>query len=209
MRVNNRIVFMDGGFSAIFFPTGLPEDNGSCAYLTEYCLKYCPVYETNRHEVRALNYFKENGVETIVNRIIDEVGLECLTHLYWWPWGDCLPELTDKITAIMLVLLKKGMLQNGFTKNFQLWKNIPFDNRLRIGFHVDTIEEVMELSTNRNVVCCPEVDKGKAVLYYDKEPVARCCGIWCEWMPTDEVRQADCQECYLHGQGCFIGRSYE
>jgi len=207
MRVDNKIVFMDGMFPAIFFPVGLPENGGSCAYLTDYCLEYCPAHEINRHEVRALNYFKDNEVVTIVDRIIDEMCSECLTHLYWWPWGDCLPELTDKIFLIMIALRRRGILQNGYTRNIDLWDKVPFYDNLRIGFHVDTIEEVMEISTNTNVVCCPEVDKGKAVLYYDKKPVARCCGIWCEWLTTDEVRSADCQECYLYGQGCFIGKS--
>lgn len=208
MKVDNRIVFMDGMFPAIFFPIGLPEKGGSCAYLTDHCLEYCPAHEVNKHEVRALNYFKESDALSIANRIIDEMCLECLTHLYWWPWGDCLPELTDKITEVMFELSKRGILQNGFTRNPALWKNIPFSNELRIGFHVDTLEEIEEMSTDKNVLCCPDITVNKAELYFNKEKVARCCGIWCDWLTKNETRMADCQECYLYGQGCFIGRSY-
>ena len=205
MKANNKIVFMDGMFPAIFFPVGKPEDGGSCKYLSEHCLLYCPAKETNEHEMRALEYFKKGRVDVIVNKIIDDMCSYNIMHLYWWPWGDCLPELTDKITDIMLKLSKIGILQNGYTRNRLLWQNMNFpqEDNLRIGLHVDIIEEAKELSENK-VICCPDVVVGKAELYFNQEKIARCCGIWCDWLTTNETRIADCQECYLYKQGCFI-----
>lgn len=208
MRVDNRIVFMDGMFPAIFFPVGKPEDGGSCAYLTDHCLQYCPAQETNRHEVRALEFFKENDVSTIVEKILEDMNLYGIMHLYWWPWGDCLPELTEKISDIMLELSEIGLLQNGYTKNQNLWRLINLvagkKDNLKIGFHVDTTEEAKELSSKMHVICCPDITVGKAELYYRGDKIARCCGIWCDWLERDETRVADCQECYLYKQGCFI-----
>lgn len=206
MKANNKIVFMDGMFPAIFFPIGLPENGGSCAYMTENCYQYCPCHEINKHEKRALLFFQNNSMEVIANRILGEISELSIMHLYWFPWGDCLPTLTNKISNIMLYLSDMGILQNGFTRNRMLWNLIPnnIDN-LKIGYHAETKNEAKELSKTK-VVCCPDVLKGKGVLYYKEQTVARCCGIWCEWVKMQEIRIADCQECYLYKQGCFIGR---
>lgn len=206
MKVDNRIVFMDGMFPAIFFPVGKPEDGGSCEFLSEHCLQYCPAQETNRHEIRALEFFKENTIDIIVDKILEDMNLYNIMHLYWWPWGDCLPELTDKISEIMLDLSEIGLLQNGYTRNMELWKLISFmrtKDTLRIGFHVDTVEEAKEMSAHGHIICCPDVTVGKAELYLREKKIARCCGIWCEWVTVGDVRVADCQECFLYKQGCF------
>ena len=102
MKADERIVFSENDYPTIMFPVGLPENGGSCAYLTEYCFNYCPSRETNEHEIRALDFFKHNNIETIVNKIRDDVACMETECLYWWSWGDCLPELTDKILNIML-----------------------------------------------------------------------------------------------------------
>jgi hypothetical protein len=205
MKVNDRIVFMDGMFPAIFFPVGDPALGGSCAFLSEHCLSYCPAQETNKHEIRALKFFKEQDEAVIVDKIIEDMCVYTITHLYWWPWGDCLPELTDKITNIMSKLSDIGILQNGYTRNPILWRNIHALNKdnLKIGFHVDTVEEAKILSDGK-VMCCPDVAVTKAELYFNGEKVARCCGIWCDWLTQDETLIADCQECYLYKEGCFI-----
>jgi len=204
MNADKKIVFMDGMFPAIFFPVGPLKDGGSCEYLTEECLKYCPSHEINEHETRALQYFEENDAHDIIDRIIKELCQESIMHLYWFSWGDCPETLTYKITKVMFGLLRKGVLQNGFTKNPHLWKTIPFDDRLRIGYHVDTYNEIIKLSTDKNIICLPDVDVGKAELYFKGEKIARCCGIWCEWVKEKTIRIADCQECYIYKKGCFI-----
>lgn len=208
MKVEDKIVFLDGMFPVIMFPVGLPSTGGTCAYLTEHCLKYCPTQETNIHEVRALNFFKENNKNTIVNKILEDMCSYNLMHLYWWPWGDCLPEMTDKIADIMFSLSSVGILQNGYTRNWSLWEKINFapqiDN-LRIGGHTDSIEEAKKISKNyERVICCPDIAVNKAELYFKGEKVARCCGIWCDWLTKNETRIADCQECFMFKQGCFI-----
>ena len=210
MRVDNRIVFLDGMFPAIFFPIGPPEKGGTCAYLTDHCLQYCPAQETNKHEIRALKFFKENTEDVIVEKILEDMCFYNLMHLYWWPWGDCLPELTDKIANIMQKLSVVGILQNGYTRNLELWEliNVHHEQRenLKIGFHIDTIEgaKTMSNSLGGRVVCCPDISVSKAELYFRGQKVARCCGIWCDWLTKNETRAADCQECFIFKQGCFI-----
>jgi len=49
----------------------------------------------------------------------------------------------------------------------------------------------------------PDVAVTKAELYFNGEKVARCCGIWCDWLTQNETLIADCQECYLYREGCF------
>lgn len=206
MKVDDKLVFLDGQFPSILFPVGRLQNGGSCAYLTEHCLLYCPAKETNRHEKRALAYFRERPVKTIVEKILEDISTYGLMHLYWWSWGDCPPDLTDKITHVMIELSETGVLQNGFTRNIVLWKTITDYGapKLRIGTHVDTLEEVNTDEEHRDrIVCRPDVDVGKAELYFNGVKVARCCGLWCDWLDIDEVRAADCQECYLHKQGCF------
>jgi len=208
MNVNNKIVFLDGMFPAIIFPVGLPEDGGTCAYLTEHCLLYCPTQETNKHERRAYKFFEDNSATTIINKILEDMCDYNLMHLYWWPWGDCLPEIADKISDIMLKLSAIGILQNGYTRNKSFWRNINFPqiDNLRIGLHADTVEEAKKLSINK-IICCPDVTVNKAELYFNQRKVARCCGIWCDWLSLDETknetRAADCQECFVFKQGCF------
>ena len=215
MKVDDKIVFMDGMFPAIIFPVGKPEDGGTCAYLTDHCLLYCPTQETNKHEVRALQFFKDNTLKTITDKILEDMCSYNLMHLYWWPWGDCLPEMTDKITDIMWILADVGILQNGYTRNPTLWRNINFvkkPNNLRIGFHVDTIKEAKNLSDGK-VICCPDITVNKAEMYFNGEKIGRCCGIWCDWIKPGglfknekvDIRIADCQECYIYKQGCFYG----
>ena len=58
---------------------------------------------------------------------------------------------------------------------------------------------------NGTVVCCPDISVSKAELYFAGKKTARCCGIWCDWLTREETRVADCQECYLYKEGCFIG----
>ena len=94
----------------------------------------------------------------------------------------------------------------------------PQSNNLRIGWHVDTVEEALNWKEGK-LVCCPGVEVGKAVMYFNGKKVARCCGIWCDWIGNDPTnilhgivesddvttRGADCQECSIYGQGCFYG----
>ena len=215
MNVANRIVFLDGQFPSIIFPVGPPEKGGTCAYLTEHCLLYCPARETNKHEKRALRFFKDNPISIIVEKILDDLSIYSLMHLYWWSWGDCLPELTDKITDIMFKLSDIGILQNGYTRNPSLWRNMNFpqyNENLRIGGHVDSTSELQINGAHKDkIICCPDVNVQKAEMYYNGTKIARCCGIWCDWITpstlfkneTTETRSADCQECYFYKQGCF------
>lgn len=211
MRVDDKIIFMDGMFPSVMFPVGPPEEGGTCAFMTEHCQQYCPMKTTNIHEKRALKFFFENTANVITDKILDELTKESIMHLYWWSWGDCLPEITWKIIDVMYLLHAAGILQNGYTRNFELFHKLNLGNnrhRLVIGYHAETHKEAVKLSKEYfpKVVCFPEVEIGKGVVYYNGAKVAKCCGIWCEWIEKSEIRIADCQECFLYQQGCFYGQ---
>ena len=206
MDMENKLVFLDGQFPAILFPVGSLESGGTCAWMTNHCQLYCPTRETNYHEKRALDFFRDNDSEIITKKILEDLSDYSLMHLYWWSWGDCPPDLTDKVFDIMVHLSEIGVLQNGYTRNEILWRNINFPqrNNLKIGAHVDDKPGLLVPDYRDKIVCCPDVLVNKAELYYNGVKIARCCGIWCDWVTVKETRAADCQECYLYKQGCFF-----
>jgi hypothetical protein len=203
MNVNNILLFPDGIYPAIYFPVGLPEKGGSCAFLTEHCLEYCPSVETNKYEIQALEFFKKNNETIIINKILQEIKSFNVRHIYWFPWGDCLPELTEKIINIIIGLKQANIIQNGFTRNEKFFNNVPFNKNIRIGFHLDSTKELKKYETINKIFCIPDVDVGKAELYYKNKKIARCCGVWCEWLNKNQLMSADCQKCYIKNQGCF------
>ena len=211
MKADNKIVFMDGQYPAIMFPVGRPDEGGSCEFMTGHCRKYCPARSTNPHEQRAFDFFQKNLAFVIADKIIVELSELSMLHLYWWSWGDCTSDLTEKVLRVMDRLFEAGTVQNGFTRNFELFRRLWLGKhgpRLRIGYHTETPEEAVRLSQDAfpSVTCCPDVEIGKGVIYKTGRVEAKCCGTWCEWMHpngSSEFRMADCHECFLNRRGCF------
>lgn len=198
--MKNKIVFMDGDIPSTYFPVGKPEDGGSCAYATEECLEYCPSAQVvNKHEQAALSLFKKQNALWLAGTILDELGGQKL--LQWHVWGDCLPELTEKVTAVILSLKSARVDQFGFTRNHKLWENVR--SEVRVGLTVDTEREAVELS-KLGLVCWPDVDRNEARLHWDGQMVARCSGWWCTFVDTGEVMNSACSYCIKKRRGCFF-----
>jgi hypothetical protein len=217
MDISDRIVFNGpGGVPSIFFPAGRPEDGGSCSFAIEECLVDCPsALATNEHEVRALDFFKTQPADTIVEKILQDLETDVYEYyyniLYWFPWGDCLAELTDKCCEIMTALNDKMIVQYGFTTNRELWENLPLSNRLRMGLSLYTeqspenFKKALELSKDR-LVCYPDMKQWQGRFYFDGRLVATCTDWWCTW-EDGQTYNSDCLRCIWCHKGCFADKN--
>lgn len=201
--VENRILFFDNGGAAFYFPVGDPKDGGTCAFATRKCVEHCPSKSVvTEHEERVLKYFKETPVTEIVERCLRELKEYFEdNHIGWFAWGDCLPELTEKTFEVITELHKRGINQNGFTRNKALWEKVPCLNNLRFALTCDTVEDA-EFYSKEKVVCFPEVSTARARVYYKGKLRAKCSGYWCFWDDL-KAREADCAICLQNSKGCF------
>lgn len=214
MKCKDRIVFEDL-VPSIYFPTGLPEDGGTCAYSTDFCRQNCTnggikkdgesnlvISEPEKH---TLEIFKREDPKYLAARITKEI-LETNVHnipvLQWFVWGDCLPELTFKIAEIISILNAAGFYQYGFTKNLNLWNLVPFKKKLRLAASVESVEEAKRLSKG-DFACCSDVTTGYGRFYIDGALRCRCSGWWCEWIERKEIDNSNCYKCIHENQGCF------
>lgn len=204
MKADGHIVFMYNQIPAIYFPVGKLEDGGSCEFMTGECLEYCPSQVKNEHEIRVMKFFVDSRPAIIIDKILSDLSFYGSVHIIWFEWGDCPSMLEDKICEVLIRLDEIGVVQNVYTRNKSFWKKVPLTGSLRITYRTETVEDAVALSlSSGKLTCCPNLDEGKARLYYQGKLRAKCCGVWCEWFPEKEIRFADCCECYLYKRGCF------
>jgi hypothetical protein len=203
------IVFMDSDIPSIYFPIGDPGDGGSCAFATEQCMTYCPSGQLrNQYEEKALAFFKENSAKKVADQIKANLGVLAdkpynAKMLQWFPWGDCLPELTEKTAEIILSLHDAGIPQYGFTRNRKLWMLVPNEDRLHLGLTVDDYDEALLLShVSQKMVAFPSFETGYAHMIFNGKVVSRCSGWWCH--TETESRNSDCTRCLACGEGCYF-----
>ena len=210
-----RIIMMDCDCPSIYMPIGKPAEGGTCAFATEKCMQYCPSgMVANDIERHTLQFFKNNISDTIVKRLHKEF-CDVLKNprvermLQWWTWGDCLPELTEKVASVITRLSILGIPQYGFTRNKKLWEILPSQDMLHIGLTVDDMDEALSLSIeSKKMVACPDFDSGYAQMIFDGKIRARCSGWWCI-TERKETRNSDCTQCLAAGEGCYYRRKQE
>ena len=204
-----KIIMMDCDCPSIYMPIGKPSEGGTCAFATEKCIQYCPSgMVANDIERSVLQFFQENNVIVIIERLHREF-CEILSNpraermLQWWTWGDCLPELTEKISAVIIGLYKYGIPQYGFTRNKKLWELVPNYNSLHIGLTIDNMAEALYLSVeSKKMTCCPDFEAGYAQIIFNGKIRSRCSGWWCI-TERGETRNSDCTQCLASGEGCY------
>ena len=120
----------------IFFPVGDLKDGGTCEFSTPICKEKCcavshkKIGATKKFKKDSLKFFNNNDVDTITFQIYKELNetssiiLRPKFLLSWFASGDCPSYLTDKIYQIILNLRSKGIVQNGMTRNRNLWNEI-------------------------------------------------------------------------------------
>ena len=204
MRIEDRILFNDNGIPCIYMPVGKPEDGGSCAFMTDKCYQNCPSCGVvTPHEERVLKYFLESSSEDIADRMLLELNEYFGKNIISWnSWGDCLPELTGKYIEVMYILNRSRIIQNGFTRNKELWKMAPKLDDLRIALTVDDMDEAKKMSYS-GVVCCPDVDNGQARIFIGGELKSRCSGWFCLEVKSGRTLESDCLMCYVNQTCCF------
>jgi len=155
-----------------------------------------------------LRFFKENSVEIITDRLYKEFcdlqrNPRAEHMLQWWTWGDCLPELTEKVNSVIIELNRLGVSQYGFTRNQKLWRAVPNYDILHIGLTVDDINEAFRLSVESGkMTACPDYESGYAQMIFSGKVRSRCSGWWCV-TERGETRNSDCTQCLVSGEGCY------
>ena len=204
-----RILYMDSDIPSVYFPIGKPKDGGTCFAATKKCIEYCPSgLEVNEHERFALRFFQKNNPSVITIKMIKDFGYLVsrpynAKMIQWFVWGDCLPELTEKVANVIQRLRDEGIPQYGFTRNVKLWEKIPKEDRLNIGLTVDDIEEAKQISlTSGKMIAHPDFETGYAEMVFNGKIRSRCNGWWCK--TEIETRNSDCTRCMSHGEGCYF-----
>ena len=205
-----RILLMDCDCPSIYMPVGNPKDGGTCAFATKKCMEYCPSgMVANDVERNVLSFFLEKDAETVADRLYAEF-LDVMKNpraekmIQWWTWGDCLPELTEKIAIIILSLNNKGVPQYGFTRNRRLWEILPCYHDLHIGLTSDDLSEALKLSVESGkMTACPNYEEGYAQMIFTGKIRSKCSGWWCI-TEEGETRNSDCTQCLAAGQGCYF-----
>lgn len=212
--------------AGIFFPIGRPETGGTCQYASERCLREC--YALNKcHDVTVdipecekreiYRFFVQQTKIHICNKILEEMdGLQAKV-LSWFCSGDCMDNEIEKIYGVMLLLNEEGIIQNGFTRNVNLYQRIREDEILQ--HIVLTVESKSEKDTPEDIQgefglwAIPNYDKAKTELYRGTLAYAEdvgSCGfhnVSSHTFDGKEVRIAtNCYGCYKEEIGCFISR---
>ncbi len=205
-----RLIMMDCDCPSIYMPIGHPSQGGTCAFATERCMQYCPSgMVTNNIERYCLQYFKAHNTNTIIKRLHKEFlavmrNPRAERMLQWWTWGDCLPELTDKVAEVIISLHHIGIPQYGFTRNKRLWQIIPSHDSLHIGLTVDDMDEALKLSIeSKKMTACPDFEAGYAQMIFTGKIRSKCSGWWCI-TERGETRNSDCTQCLAAGEGCYF-----
>jgi len=199
---------MDSDIPSVYFPIGKPADGGTCFAATEQCMEYCPSgMEINEHERFALQFFKKNNSDTIAARMIRDFGYLAnrpynAKMIQWFVWGDCLPELTEKVAMVILYLRDEGIPQYGFTRNKELWTAVPKEDRLSIGLTIENLVKAKAYSAKtQKMIAHPDFKTGYAEMLFDGKVKTRCNGWWCK--TETETRNSDCTRCLIHSEGCY------
>jgi hypothetical protein len=201
--IKNRILFKHGSVLAVYFPSGLPKDGGSCHFATSRCIKNCLNSLANRKEKEILNFFTTASLNDVFAKVYAEVNLDGSNMLYWFAAGDCPPKFTARILEVMRQFSNAGIIQQGFTRNKQLWEGtLEMENNYLV-LTIEHLAEAKKLS-EKGVVGVPNYDDGIVHLYRNKEHSGGCGA---DWFSFDEIFcENDCQGCYERGSGCFSGK---
>lgn len=201
-----RLLHNDGKVLAIYFPPGLPERGGSCVFASMKCLVNCLTYLThNDITAETFDAFKNRTEGELSASIWSQIKDKKPRLMEWFCWGDCPPELTQKVSSVMWGLSKNGAIQCGFTRNEELWKIALKIPNARIGITIEDIGSVDDYA-KKGLVAYPIYDTGHTKLFYktDKTKSSGMCG--CTFMYDEAIQinyEADCQTCYENKRGCF------
>lgn len=214
------------GVAGIFFPVGKPP-KGTCQYASEECLPKCytlrkdydervNIPESEKKDI--LKYFMGNPIITVCSEIMKEMDELQATILSWFASGDCLDKYVDKIYKIMMLLQEEGVIQNGFTRNSNLYQKMFANEKvnydiLRIVFTVESKDTEYAPSCSerypKGIYGVPNYEEGIVELYYAKlgyRTYGGCgfSGVTHKFKGEEIEIATNCLGCFKKKIGCFI-----
>uniref|UniRef100_A0A6M3L435 Uncharacterized protein n=1 Tax=viral metagenome TaxID=1070528 RepID=A0A6M3L435_9ZZZZ len=220
MKNEIRITYPFANVMGLFFPVGKLEDGGTCEFATPKCLKKCCAHTPGAgtiigHEKKqeAYNFFLRNSIATIVKQIRAELKETNCNIFTWFASGDCPAYLTMKFLNVIIKLDRAGVIQTGFTRNIELWKECKklSDNNKTL-LTVENIKDIPKYSEQSGMYSVPNYEIGAIDIYFVTFTKVRktcgCGGGYYEHHIKDSERvlphlKLDCKACYEKKVGCF------
>ena len=214
--------------AGIFFPIGSPEEGGTCQHASKECVDNCYAKKKDYDERVNIPEFKKRGIlnffinkptTSICTEIIKEMEELQAIILSWFASGDCLDEHVNKLFEIMILLQEKGIIQNGFTRNNNLYGKILRSEEvnydvLRIVFTIESEDIIYRPVCGignypRGIYGVPDYKRGVVALYYATPGYKSYggCGFGDITHKFDgkEIEIAtNCLGCFKKKIGCFI-----
>ena len=191
----------------IAFPSHQGE-HGTCDFMTATCKKECPSWNAKR-DIASLMFFESNSISTICKTLEGELKEKNFNVLSWFiESGDCPERLTYKIAKVVIKLARKGVPQNGFTRNKDFWRHLNNIQGVNICLTVEDQSESERLMREGSVAV-PRYDEHRVVI----DGLFICggglitCG--CGSVEQGDEYEEDCSLCQLRKIGCFSNHKKE
>jgi len=215
------------GVAGIFFPIGEPSKGGTCQYSSKACIKRCYALEKDYDETlnipeeekqEILRFFTGNTILKVCSEIAKEMEELQAIVLSWFVSGDCLDEHVDRFYKMMMLLQEEGVVQNGFTRNRNLWQKL-LDNKklnyeiLRMVLTVETLDTGVRPYCGRGapraIWAVPNYKKGLVNLYHGRlgYTVYGSCGgnsVKHNFDGHEVEIASNCLGCFKRKIGCFF-----
>ena len=199
-----KIVRPAQGTAGVYFPVGR---HGTCEFATEKCLAECCVRKKDYdEELRISVEDKALIYDAFMNETVLELCIQILTEmdglqtniLHWFASGDCKKRDVKRILTIVEALDKAEIVQAGFTRNEDLWKE-------RKDVFVLTVEDKGEIGPRTGVFAVPNYKTGETLLYVEDGKWIGGCGVWEFHDATEEIGHlVNCKSCLRLKVGCFV-----
>ena len=200
-----------GGAAGVFFPIGKVSKNGTCENATKECLKFCcalwgydhdeeyRVSPKDKREIYIL--FIGLPIFELCNKILEEMKELQTSILSWFASGDCMKKDIARISSIMKLLSENSdIIQNGFSKNRELFSEIQYLEKVHM---VHTVKSKSEIgSSSAKIYAISEYDHGDTKLYTRECTYAGSCGSSTYTIKNLTITN-NCKTCLRLKKGCF------
>lgn len=212
--------------AGIFFPIGREKDGGTCQYASDKCLKEC--YGLNKHhdvtmdipetgKKDTLDFITKAPILTVCSTIIKEKEALQAHILSWFCTGDCLDKDIERVYQIMLLLHEEGIIQNGFTRNENLYQAIQNDGIIKhivLTIESKDIKDAPTYDYPNGLWAIPDYDTGTIKLYQGSLAHKEHYYASCNFHNTKTIKAnmeeieiaTNCYGCFKHKIGCFINK---
>lgn len=207
--VKSEISHSLGSHRVISFPKGSPPD-GSCEFMTEKCQQECANWGVNfPFEHTAFKMFKNLSADLLADMLRKEMSNSRLKVLSWFTEsGDCLLKLLPKTIVVMKSISGSGIIQNGFTRNPDLWKQANEIKNVRFALTDEEYAPDRGIKHKETGIIAVPNYKEERIKLYVEDTVWLCgfavgtCGMG-RVLADNYTTEEDCGVCYSLKRGCF------